>query len=73
MQEPPDQDVATPDHLSVVMGFTGMLYGGGNADDVARFATDHGWIDANGQLTDAGDQLARALLQQSGTRTVFRV
>jgi hypothetical protein len=50
-----------------------MLSGGGNADDVARFATDHGWIDANGQLTDAGDQLARALLQQSGTRTVFRV
>jgi len=59
--------------LSVVLGFTGMLSGGGNADDVARFATDHGWIDTNGQLTAAGDQLARALLQQSGTRSVFRV
>jgi hypothetical protein len=74
VQEPPDQkDEAAPDYLSVVLGFTGMLSGGGNADDVARFATDHGWIDANGQLTAAGDQLARALLQQSGTRSVFRV
>lgn len=74
MQEPPDEkDVAAPDHLSVVLGFTGMLSGGGNADDVARFATDHGWLDASGQLTAAGDQLARALLEQSGTRTVFRV
>lgn len=50
-----------------------MLSGGGNAEDVARFATDHGWIDGSGRLTAAGDQLARALLQQSGTRTVFRV
>jgi hypothetical protein len=74
VQEPPDQkDESAPDHLSVVLGFTGMLSGGGNADDVARFATDHGWIDTNGQLTAAGDQLARALLQQSGTRSVFRV
>ena len=74
VQEPPDEkDVAAPDHLSVVLGFTGMLSGGGNADDVARFATDHGWLDASGQLTAAGDQLARALLEQSGTRTVFRV
>ncbi len=74
MQEPPDhKDVAAPDHLSVVLGFAGMLSGGGNADDVSRMATDHGWLDASGQLTAAGDQLARALLQQSGTRTIFRV
>jgi len=74
VQEPPDhKNVAAPDHLSVVLGFAGMLSGGGNSDDVARFATEHGWIDASGQLTAAGDQLARALLQQSGTRTVFRV
>ncbi len=50
-----------------------MLSGGGSADEVARFATDHGWLDANGQLTGAGEQLAHALLQQSGTRTVFRI
>ncbi len=74
VQEPPDhKDVAAPDHLSVVLGFAGMLSGGGNVDDVARLATDHGWLDASGQLTVAGDQLARALLQQSGTRTIFRV
>ncbi|WP_155831108.1 MULTISPECIES: hypothetical protein [unclassified Hyphomicrobium] len=74
MQQPPDhKDVASQDHLSVVLGFTGMLSGGGSADEVARFATDHGWLDANGQLTAAGDQLAHALLQQSGTRTVFRI
>ena len=69
VQEP----VAAPDDLSVVLGFTQMLSGGGNEDEVSRLATDHGWLDASGQLTAAGNQLARALLQQSGTRTIFRV
>ena len=75
MQEHPDhKDVAAPDDLSVVvLGFAQMLSGGGNVDEVSRLATDHGWLDASGQLTAAGDQLARALLQQSGTRTIFRV
>jgi hypothetical protein len=75
VQEPPDhKDLAAPDDLSVVvLGFTQMLSGGGNVDEVSRLATDHGWLDASGQLTAAGDQLARALLQQSGTRTIFRV
>jgi len=73
-QEPADhKDVAAPDDLSVVLGFTQMLSGGGNEDEVSRLATDHGWLDASGQLTAAGNQLARALLQQSGTRTIFRV
>ena len=74
VQELPDhKDVAAPDDLSVVMGFAQMLSGDGNVDEVSRLATDHGWLDASGQLTTAGDQLARALLQQSGTRTIFRV
>jgi hypothetical protein len=73
-QEPADhKDVAAPDDLSVVLGFAQMLSGGGNEDEVSRLATDHGWLDANGRLTAAGDQLAGALLQQSGTRTIFRV
>jgi hypothetical protein len=73
VQEAPDHnDVAAPDDLSIVVGFTQML-SGGNEDEVSRLATDHGWLDASGRLTAAGDQLARALLQQSGTRTVFRV
>jgi hypothetical protein len=67
------KDVAAPDDLSVVLGFTQMLSVGGNEDEVSRLATGHGWLDASGQLTAAGDQLARALLQQSGTRTIFRV
>jgi hypothetical protein len=49
------------------------MLSGGNEDEVSRLATDLGWLDASGQLTAAGDQLARALLQQSGTRTIFRV
>ena len=74
MQESPDhKNVAAPDDLSVVLGFAQMLSDGGNVDEVSRLATDHGWLDASGQLTAAGDQLARALLQQSGTRTIFRV
>jgi hypothetical protein len=77
VQEPPDdKNVAapddTPDDLSVILGFAGMLSGGGNVDEVSRLATDHGWLDASGQLTVAGEQLARALLQQSGTRSAFR-
>ena len=72
MQESPDhKDVAAPDNLSVVLGFAQMLSDGGN--EVSRLAADHGWLDASGQLTAAGNQLARALLQQSGTRTIFRV
>jgi hypothetical protein len=71
-QQPPvHEDVAGPDDVSVVLGFTQML-SGGNKDEVPRLATDHGWLDASGRLTAAGDQLARALAQQSGTRTVFR-
>jgi hypothetical protein len=66
------KDAASPDDLSLVLGFTQMLSGGGNVDEVSRLATDHGWLDANGQLTAAGNQLARALVQQSGTRTIFR-
>ena len=74
MQESPDhKDVVAPDDLSVVLGFTQMLSDGGNVDEVSRLATDNGWLDASGQLTAAGNQLARALLQQSGTRTIFRV
>ena len=74
MQEPPDhKDEVARDDLSVVLGFTQMLSGGGNVDEVSRLATDHGWLDASGELTAAGDQLARELLQQSGTRTIFRV
>jgi len=73
MQQSPDRkDVAAPDDLSVVLGFTQMLSGGGNVYEVSRLATDHGWLDAGGQLTAAGNQLARALQQQSGTRTIFR-
>jgi hypothetical protein len=72
VQEPADhKDAAAPDDLSIVVGFAQMLSGG--EDEVPRLATDHGWLDASGQLTAAGDQLARALLQQSGTPTVFLV
>jgi hypothetical protein len=74
VQEPADhKDVAASGDLSVVLGFTQMLSGGGDEDDVSRLATDRGWLDTSGHLTAAGDQLARALLQQSGTRTIFRV
>ncbi len=74
VQQPPgNKDVAAPDDLSIVTGFTQMLSGSGSEDEVSRLATDRGWLDASGQLTAAGDQLASALLQQSGTRTIFRV
>lgn len=73
VQEPPGhKDAAAQDDLSIVLGFTQML-SGGNEDEVSHLATDHGWLDATGQLTAAGDQLAHALLQQNGTRTIFRV
>jgi hypothetical protein len=74
MQESPDhKDVAAPDDLSVVLGFAQMLSEGGNVDEVSHLAADRGWLDASGRLTAAGNQLARALQQQSGTRTIFRV
>jgi hypothetical protein len=67
------KDVAAPDELSIVLGFTDMLSGCEDVDEVSRLAIEHGWLDARGQLTVSGHQLARALLQQSGTRSVFRV
>ncbi len=67
------EDVVAHDDLSVVLGFTRMLSGEGDVDEVSRLAAGHGWLDASGHLTVAGDQLARALQQQEGTRTVFRV
>ncbi len=50
-----------------------MLTGGGDVDEGSRFAADHSWLDASGQLTAAGYQLARALLQQHGTRTIYNM
>ena len=47
--------------------------GGGNLDEGSRFAADHDWLDPSGQLTAAGCQLARALLQQHGTRTIYNM
>jgi hypothetical protein len=74
VQESPDhKDEAVPDDLSVVLEFVQMLTGGDNVDEASRFATDHGWLDASGQLTAAGYQLARALLQQHGTRTIYNM
>jgi hypothetical protein len=74
VQTSPDhKDVTAPGDLSVVLAFTQMLADGGNVGEVSRLATDNGWLDASGQLTAAGNQLARALLEQSGTRTIFRV
>ena len=74
MQEPPDyKDEAVPDDLSVVLEFAQMLTGGGDVDEGSRFAADHSWLDASGQLTAAGYQLARALLQQHGTRTIYNM
>ena len=61
------------DHLSVVLGFVGMLSSGAKSDEVTRLAKEYGWLDDSGGLTSAGSQLARALIEQSGTRTVFRV
>ena len=75
MQESPDhKDEAVPDDLSVVLEFAQMLTGGGgNLDEGSRFASDHDWLDPSGQLTAAGCQLARALLQQHGTRTIYNM
>ncbi|MGB7915201.1 MAG: hypothetical protein WCF79_07930 [Rhodomicrobium sp.] len=74
MQESPDyKDEAVPDDLSVVLEFAQMLTGGGDVDEGSRFAADHSWLDASGQLTAAGYQLARALLQQHGTRTIYNM
>jgi hypothetical protein len=66
------QDTAR-DHLSVVLGFVGMLSSGANSDEVTRLAKEYGWLAESGGLSPAGSQLARALIEQSGTRTVFRV
>ena len=74
MQEYPDhKDEAVPDDLSVVLEFVQMLTEDNNVDGASRFATDHGWLDASGQLNAAGYQLARALLQQHGTRTIYNM
>jgi hypothetical protein len=67
------KDEAVPDDLSVVLEFAQMLTGGGDMDEGSRFATEHAWLDASGQLTTAGYQLARALLQQHGTRTIYNM
>ncbi len=61
------------DDLSVILGFCQMLADSSDPDRASSFAAEHGWLDADGQPTPAGSQLARALLQQSGTRTVFRL
>ncbi len=54
------KDVAVPDHLSVVMGFAGMLSGAGNADDAERSAADHGSTQMVSSPSPEPSLLARA-------------
>jgi hypothetical protein len=67
-----NEELESADPLTVVLTFSQMLSSGRDAD-ATRFAAEHGWLDKEGQPTEAGRQLSRALLQQRGTRSVFRL
>jgi hypothetical protein len=57
----------------VILGLAGLLAGGAAGDGKARaFAQERGWIGADGNLTEAGYSLAKALAEQAGTRSAFR-
>ncbi len=36
-------------------------------------ATRRGWLDSEGRITEAGKEAARALADQEGTRSAFRI
>jgi hypothetical protein len=61
------------DDVAVVLTFSQMLASGESKARVEVFAAERGWLDGEGRPTEAGRQLARALQQQRGTRTVFRL
>jgi hypothetical protein len=68
-----DNDQEPRDDLTVILGFAQLLSGSREADGALRFAIDHGWLGEDGQPTVSGSQLARALQQQSRTRTALRL
>ncbi len=54
-----------------VLQFVSTLYGEGPAK-AKQIATKQGWIDTNGDATQSGIDMMRALEDQRGTRSVFR-
>lgn len=54
-----------------VLQIVSTLYGEG-PKKAAQIAADKGWVDANGNPTQSGLELMRALDEQRGTRSVFR-
>ncbi|MEO0451247.1 MAG: hypothetical protein AAFZ74_13125 [Pseudomonadota bacterium] len=54
-----------------VLQFVSTLYGEGHAE-AEQIATKQGWIDTNGDATQSGMDMMRALEDQRGTRSVFR-
>jgi len=74
VQEPTDhKDVAAPDDLSVVLGFTQMLSGGGNEDEVSRLATIMAGSTRVVRSPPPETNLLARSCNQCGTRTIFRV
>lgn len=63
-EEPQDERQA------LVLGFARLMMG--TATDPLGYARERGWIDADGAVTRAGEDLIEALSEQAGTRTVFR-
>ena len=58
-------------HLLAV--FASGLAGAEGADCPLQCAQERGWVDANGVPTPEGRELSRALSDQQGTRSVFRL
>ncbi len=70
MDEAADQEFARV--RSVIINFASRI---GNAADDAKalaYATESGWLGADGSITEDGFKLADALMDQSGNRSAFR-
>lgn len=55
-----------------LLQFTVMVSGRSDPAEVAAYAVERGWLDADGTITPAGIELEKALSDQSGTRSAFR-
>ncbi len=65
---------ATPpaDPKTVVIGFARQLAGVQDHASAVEAATARGWLDATGEATAEGLDLAASFADQSDTRTAFR-
>ncbi|MEO1014114.1 MAG: hypothetical protein AAFX08_02895 [Pseudomonadota bacterium] len=62
----------TQEPLDALLGYAAALYSEADGAPIDH-ARRQGWVDDDGQITKAGKDALKALSEQKGTRSAFRI